>query len=194
MSKKDEQLQLTTLAIREKLMEYYKGTCVERYTRNPELRLTEVPFESDGRVYRYQRQQWAIQNPNLLSIKYDPIGEVRKSPDTFTFYTSITQRSPELQQLQKNLEKFFKRYLGGIKLKYDDDKFADLAGSKANLLDCTSLRNGGSGPRASIDEFLEAQWNTLRAESVSAQWHISPSPVYDRGSRGIVTLTDDLPF
>jgi hypothetical protein len=117
MAKSDEiGVEATTMAIRELLMEYFKGTCVDRMTANNNIRLVSV---STTRAYQYQRRQAEYQQPKAVTIGGIPIMNVQKSPEKVVFNTRLLNRSPQLSEVYKNLKVFMDNYLGGVEVKHN---------------------------------------------------------------------------
>ena len=117
MKDKNLLIETTIMAIRERLMEYYKGTCVERFTEDSNIYINELPYRGN---HNYQRDEFMRTMPSELFIGNLPILAIKKNPDEITFYDNILGRSPQLRQVKQELERFVEKYLGAIETKHDE--------------------------------------------------------------------------
>lgn len=120
MAKSVEQLgiETTTMAIRELLMEYFKGTCVERFTEGTRVEMVSAP--GDNR-YQYQRVEYQQKRPRLITIGGLPIIRVERAPDAVQFKAKVLKRSPQLRAVYKGIGEFFDNYLSGVKITHDEE-------------------------------------------------------------------------
>lgn len=116
MGKTDDSILATTMAIREQLMEYFKGTCVERFTDGSNVFLRELGGSSR---YQYQRENTMRTRPCELMLGDLPLLKVQKMPDKVIFYEKILTRSPQLQAVYQELQTFLDKYLGAIEVEKD---------------------------------------------------------------------------
>jgi hypothetical protein len=107
------EIETTVMAIREVLMTYFKGSCVEFVTNSGDIYLSEKVMP---RNYNYQRDIARLLDCRRLYIKGLPIMEVHKNENTVIYYDSILKRSPELRRIRKLLTKFIRAYLVSVKL------------------------------------------------------------------------------
>jgi hypothetical protein len=117
ISKDQIALESTVMAIREHLMEYFKGTCVERMTTNTNVAMQGIEGNAQ---YQYERIIHNNQNPKLLKIGQVPIAKVHKASDTIVIFTSVLDRSRQLRQVRRMLEEFMDDYLAGVIKEYSD--------------------------------------------------------------------------
>ena len=117
---------VTTMAIREEVMKYYKGTCVERFVRQSNLSV--YAYESlrlPGRRHRYERHEAALKDEKLLYLDGNPFLTLSRKPNTITFHNAVAERSPEFRGVKKNLLKFLRKYLSGVKVQQHSDSRID---------------------------------------------------------------------
>ena len=107
------EIETTVMAIREVLMTYFKGSCVESVTNRGDICLNEMVVP---RNYNYQRDLAQLMDYRRLYIKGVAIMEVHKNENTVIYYDSILKRSPELRKVRKLLTKFIRTYLVSVKL------------------------------------------------------------------------------
>lgn len=115
MEKSSDRLgvEATTMAIREELMRYFKGSCVERVVENNALRLINLA-DFRERSYQYQRRQLETQQPMLMQLGNVPLMTLQHAPEKVTFHCLTFERSPQLREIKKEVEKFLDKYLMGI--------------------------------------------------------------------------------
>lgn len=109
-------LEATVMALRETLMEYFKGTCVEKMTRNSNVNLYPISERQRG-LSRAERWRLSFKRPRILLLADVPLATVGQEPDTITIHTAVMGRSPQLKKVRKELEKFLKTYLPGVEIK-----------------------------------------------------------------------------
>lgn len=115
MVTKESQLDIEhmTMAVREEIMQYFKGTCVSKVTENQNIEMLPISLPSQP-AYHYQRQAAARKSGMLLFIGKAPILQLEKSPPIITFQTGVLGRSKQLRELHKQLEIFMKKYLPAV--------------------------------------------------------------------------------
>lgn len=111
MSDEEIAIETTLMAMREQIMEFFKGTCVKRVTKNSNVKLTSC--ERNG-GYLYNRIAEESANAKVLLLGDVPIMTMRLNPHVATIHTKPLQRSKQLRQIKELLEKFFDEYLPGI--------------------------------------------------------------------------------
>lgn len=106
----------TTMAIREELMQYFKGDCVQRLTYASNVRVMGIEVSMKG-LPNYERV--AIKNARraLLRVGDAPILELSYNPAVVVFNTGVLRRSPQLKDIEAALRKFFAEYLPGVEVK-----------------------------------------------------------------------------
>ncbi len=119
MRKIDKKIEATIMVIREELMSYFKGTCIDRIPVGTAVTVRELG-ESEG-GYFFERRERDLAQARVIGIGYSPILKVRHNPEQVEFITPVLKRSPQLKLVQKELEKFLKTYLSGIERKYNAD-------------------------------------------------------------------------
>lgn len=110
-------IEVTTMAIRETLMEYFKGTCVERLTENSSVRLRNIP--ASERQYQYQRREYENKKPMTVMLGGLPIATVQKAPEQIKFHDKVLTRSPQLREVYRRLQHFMDKYLQGVEVKHN---------------------------------------------------------------------------
>lgn len=118
-------IQTLVMAIRERLMEYYKGTCVRRVVDSPTVKIVNLSQYASTR-YSYQRQNLEQEQPAMILVDGCPIVTVRKAPARATFHTAVLFRSPQLTQVHKQLNVFMNKYLQAVR-KEDSDATVTLS-------------------------------------------------------------------
>lgn len=108
----------TVIAIREQLMEYFKGTCIERFTTNGSVRL-----RGDGspQRYAYQRREFELALPSILWISDVPILSLNRNPESILFHSTL-DRSPQFRAIKGEVNKFMHNYLAGVQVSYEPEK------------------------------------------------------------------------
>lgn len=110
MGQPTDGIDITLLSIRETLMEYFKGSCVQKVTSNSNVRLNIMQI-SEATPQRWWR---SFESPCLLLLSEVPIATLGKNPDTITFHVDVVRRSPQLRQIRGRLDKFLSEYLPGV--------------------------------------------------------------------------------
>lgn len=177
-----DQVRDFTVAIRESLMEYYKGSCGTRFHSlySHDLRFNDVPLGIQGRrAYQYERREHQLRAPLKLFLRSSPLMKVSKNPDEAVMYMQVFSRSPQLTDVHRQLKQFFEQYLSGVTLK-----------ENTKLYQSHHVPNGDEGigptPRTlelepSEDDVLATVWNTAgdRTFPRVVEWEV-PDYVTDR--------------
>lgn len=109
----EEDIQSTIMAIREVLMTYYKGSCVENLVNSHNVSLHSV---ADSGGYYYQRLDRDIKQPSVLVLADVTIARLGKSPDKIILYSSVLKRSKEFRMIQENMITFLQRFLKNVEI------------------------------------------------------------------------------
>jgi hypothetical protein len=104
---------LMALAIRETLMEYYKGTCIQRLTSTSSVDLVPMEQASSGDHY-YLRREATLRSKKLLFYDGIPIATLCKNPMTIKFESTAIATN-ELAEVKELLIEFLRTYLTGVK-------------------------------------------------------------------------------
>jgi hypothetical protein len=143
----------TTMALRERTMEYFKGTCIARLTNASNIRLEEVPLPP-GRLHQYIREQHQREDARLVKLGSVHIMTLKRAPDTITFHMERLNRSKELRAVHLELEKFVSSFLMGVqKDKTKPDAPKGKKSDKELISQTTALMRAERG--VSEDEFDE---------------------------------------
>lgn len=109
-------IEASVMAIREVVMEYFKGTCAERVTAGGRVSTYNLRINMRGRP-NYERVSLQNRDITLLVMGGAPILVLERCPDTVYFHTGVFDRSKELRKVRTLLKDFFKQYMPGIVLK-----------------------------------------------------------------------------
>lgn len=116
-------LDASVMAIRELLMEYYKGACIQRLMENNNIHLRNVSFQAR---FNYERREHRNKKPQQIVIGNVPIAQLEHEPDSIVFYSKVLNRSPQMRYVYKELKKFMSTYLPAVKTSYSrKDTFFD---------------------------------------------------------------------
>lgn len=114
----DVGIQTTVMAIREELMDYFKGTCIQRVTENSGVRLSRV---EEHLTYTYLRRDAENTRTARIYLKDVPILTVKSSPDKVIFHNFLLHRSPQLRKVKGGIEEFMNKFLMGVEKEYQDN-------------------------------------------------------------------------
>jgi len=108
----EDGIQSTVMAIRESVMEYYKGTCIER--------LTDTNISRRGVHHNYhhlfERDNYALVDEQILRIGDTPIMNLKKNPDLTTLFGATLDRSKSFRAIRAGVETFFTKHLPNVAL------------------------------------------------------------------------------
>lgn len=110
--------ELAVMRIREMLMEYFKGTCVESFVNAPNI--TFMQLQQPRGAYQYQRVQQQNERLSAILIGSSQFMTLQHYPDKVTFNELVTNRSPEFEKLFKEIDKFLGDYLPAVKVEVND--------------------------------------------------------------------------
>lgn len=111
--KQPDPIESTIMAIRENLMDYFKGTCVNYVTHSSNVYMSG---ERTRARHNYERELYQQQSPCVLYIHDTPILSVRKTPDTLILHEVVLGRSKQLQAVREAVEAFMAKYLQGVRI------------------------------------------------------------------------------
>lgn len=106
--------ELAIMAIREELMEYFKGDCVERFVERGVVRIRPKNYMDETRPYWYVRREREVASEGFLELNGVRLAELSKSPLQLLFVAETMNRSQELRRLRKEIEKFLYNYLPAV--------------------------------------------------------------------------------
>lgn len=109
-------IQTTVMAIREEIMGYFKGTCIQKFTAEQNVRVRTINIRAD---YQYERRQWENERPSIVWLGSVPILTVKHSPDRVIFHDTVLSRSPQLRQVKVGVEQFMEKFLRGVEKEYN---------------------------------------------------------------------------
>ena len=108
----------TIMAIREFLMEYFKGSCGDKLALPSSV--TVKKFPTSGNFY-YERRESENSQGKVISIKNVPVMRVQLSPDTIVLFSKTLSRSKQMREVRDKLEMFLDKYLQGIEREHDEN-------------------------------------------------------------------------
>lgn len=109
-------IKATTYAIREMLMEYFKGTCTIRTTEGNVQLYPHRP--SAGR--HYVQHIFNLETPANVLIGDQFIATVKHSPDTITLHLGTLKRSKVMREIHTRVNLFLEKYLRGVTVRTDE--------------------------------------------------------------------------
>lgn len=113
----ETQQQITVMALRERIMEFFKGDCVKRLTDNNNIRVVRTRDHEPRGQFQYQRRVAESKNATMVFIGEAPLFTMELLPDTLTFHVGVATRSKELRFIYNELTIFMGRYLAGVDIK-----------------------------------------------------------------------------
>lgn len=113
------QLESTVMAIREHLMDYFKGTCIHRFVEKHNITMMNVSSPA-REEYQYIRRQAEAEAARVMYLDSAPILTVKLNPDRIIFNTKVLNRSPELRDVHKEIEAFMQEFLPGVGREVND--------------------------------------------------------------------------
>lgn len=108
-------IETTAMIIRERLMIYFKGSCVERLLSSGNVSLKEVNPGFRGE-FQYVRQKAKKQDKRIVFVGSAPILTIQHVPDKVIFNQKVLRRSPELREVELLLFRFFREYLPAVEI------------------------------------------------------------------------------
>lgn len=120
--KLDMEIAKTVMAIRERVVEYYKGSCVDRLTD----RRIDLVGESRGTLginpRQFERLLWQQEDSKLLLLDSVNLLTLRRQPDTLILGLNL-ERSKEMRGVKVGIKNFMGKYLPNVKV--HDEEFDD---------------------------------------------------------------------
>lgn len=120
MLKTEDYVEAIVMNLREILMEYFKGSCVDKLISTSIIKRVAVNPSNSGQ-YQYQREQARRAQEQRVYIRDVPIMNIQHSPDRVTFYTEILSRSKELRDIHRDVDKFLQEYLPAVEREENKD-------------------------------------------------------------------------
>lgn len=114
----DVKLETTVMALRETLMQYFKGSCVARLTDGAGIECRTV--YQPRMKYQYQRLQAEAERAKVIYLGGVSLMTVRLAPDRLVYHTITMGRSPQLKQIHKMIDKFLDHYLPNVQRSTSD--------------------------------------------------------------------------
>lgn len=111
----------TIMAIREELMEYYKGSCVSQLASHEGISITPVRERSGGDHY-YLRREEENRDPQVLYWRDTPLFTMERQPAQLTLHTRYITKSDALRTIRAGVEDFMGKYLMGIPVATSNDE------------------------------------------------------------------------
>lgn len=106
----------TVMAMREHIMEYFKGTCGQSVVCNSNIKRRSIEISYQG-MFRYERTHHERNKATLLFIGDTPFAILGLDPKTMTILTVAANRSPQLRYIKRQLKRFAEEFLPGIEVK-----------------------------------------------------------------------------
>ena len=106
--------EVVVMAIREKLMGYFKGWAGDRVVENSSIRIQSI---EPGHIrFRYERREYELHSPSIVLFNGYEIAKLDKSPHTLALNTTVLNRSPQLRELTTAIKAFMNEYLAGVEV------------------------------------------------------------------------------
>lgn len=105
----------TAFAVRERLMEYFKGSSFANLVDVTNVR-TDRMRPNGHRAY--DNWEYGVKEPCTVSIGPECILNISKEPATVTFLKRLNE-SPEFATVKFHIEEFLQEYLPGVKKEYE---------------------------------------------------------------------------
>lgn len=178
-------IDLTTMAIRENLMQYFKGSCIDSVIAQTNVGMASVNHITHR--YQYQREEFRRLNPQAIYIGQEMFMRLER-PAKAILYMNQFNRSPELTEVGNRLKTFFNDYLIGVEVTEDNENYRHDSEFDDRKLVCrTKIRDGGIRSREEM---------TMVDPRVFAESYQTGVTVNFTPNTGITftNLTDDSPF
>lgn len=187
MSKQDveQDIMLTTLAVREHLMGYFKGAVGMGVVDHSAVNFRHR--NNERRSHQYERELAELRNPGVICIGDTYAIDVGKSPNT-AIINPVMGRSPEFRAIKDNLIKFFHDYLPNVRTEVGES-----LGDIEEVSDKELIRSEPEGRR----DITSDVWSRGRIVAVDEMTTI-PQEILDRHLERLQEasgwLSTDLPF
>lgn len=129
----DNDITTVVMNIRELLMNYYKGSCVNSITSSGNIRIVK-DFNINRQQHLYERRELELVNKSILLIGDLRIFTLTHNPNKIVFYSTL-ERSPQLLGVRKGIETFMNEFLMGVEKVYINRPRADVT----KIIDDTKL-------------------------------------------------------
>lgn len=164
-----------SMALREAIMDYYKGTCVQGFSSLSQYSVgyTRIPLPNDGtrRNFNYEREEHQRRNPLMYHLDGTIMFELWRDPHTATFHPSIMRRSEELSVAYDQLREFFDKFLPSVTIiekdRKDSKNYTD--GSRDRRLIYRSVSQQISDPQDEEDDDYDADYRGFLTAPVRPQ-------------------------
>lgn len=176
-------INITLIAIRELLMEYFKGDCIERVTDGGNVM---IHFEQGhGRAGRWYA---SFKRPGYLMLSDVVLARLGQEPDTIEFQR-VMARSPQLKAIHKGVNKFLKNYLPGVEVGYKKGDSVKLVDDE-ELMSVAQPLLSNSEKELTPEDILDTYSTRLR--ELSGQ--VIYTPTTNIQHMRFTGFTDDMPF
>lgn len=109
-------VEATVMAIRENLMDYFKGNTERFSVSNLSLERVRSSYN-----HHFERDHAEMINECVLKLDSIPILNVKHEPETLTFYATI-DRSRSFRAVKEGVERFMQKFLPGIAIDHNPEK------------------------------------------------------------------------
>ena len=115
-----------SMAIREAVMDYYKGTCIQSFSSLSQyhVRQGRIPLQNDGsrRNFNYEREEHSRRFPIEYYLDGARMFEVWRNDQEVIFSPSVMRRSEELSVAYDQILEFFNKFLPSVTIIEKDTK------------------------------------------------------------------------
>lgn len=170
----DNSTRLTIMAIRESLMRYFKGTCVEDMTQSANVRLRK-DWTTQGTSHQYERLALEANNKCVLYCGDLKLFTVSSAPKKIVFYSCL-DRSPQLREVKKEIAEFMHDFLGAVDVSYIHKDVTETDDS--GLMKLTILRD-----KEQEQAYQEMAY--IRPRPINAEWYAHAATEYLRISEDV---------
>lgn len=117
-NKLEIEVQTTVMAVREELMSYFKGGCVQKLIKGANVHT--MPTRTNV-GYDFQRRGVENARPSVIVANDIVIITMRYRPEKITFHQAGIDKNKLSREVGKRVEEFVKEYLGAIEVKFTDE-------------------------------------------------------------------------
>lgn len=140
----NDAVQATVMAIRERLMGYYKGT--ERLLPGDIVSLHTVRQQYS---YHFERDHAQLADERLLLIDGLPLMNLTREPQVATFYATF-DRSRSFRAVREGVERFMQKFLPGVEIAQSSEgDSTGWQGDRKLIMRIVQEQQGQSASRAS---------------------------------------------
>lgn len=180
----DQGIQATVMGIRECLMDYFAGGCVDRMTSgNIMTRPIEMPANR-----RYLRNRMTLDRYTVVFIQDVPVLVMLSNPDRVILQAKVFDRSREFQRVGRGVERAIRKYLKDVTVEVNEKSELLLPGPSGETMKLTTRKQDDvalvtanslklSGNSLVLDEWpdISAYQETFRA-SIANGLRVSRGP------------------